>query len=177
MSETDTAKSDDDDGSPSDSFAMAIGYVCVEWGLLEGTFDRFMRQLFSWSHRDEITHILNINIRQADKIKIIEAVGAAYSPSPEWLERLNKTLRAVKLDIQPSRNRVVHDMWSIGQSDSASRRTRISKVSYPKYQLQVSAFSDTSTHISEVLNLVTKIREVSEELNRLATEYGEIRHR
>jgi hypothetical protein len=178
MSEIDSTTPDDDSRpSAADSCAMAIGYVCIEWGLLEGTFDRFMRQLFGWSHRDETTHILNMNIRQSEKITIIRAVGTAQSPSLDWLERLTRTLTTIDNDIRPLRNRFVHDMWLISQHEPLLRRTRTTKISRPQArQIEVSAFSDRSTQVSEILDLVTKIREASEELNRLADDYGAFRH-
>jgi hypothetical protein len=163
--------------SAPDSYAMAIGYVCIEWGLLEGTFDRFMRQLLNWTHRDEVTHILNMNIRLSEKITLIRAIGTMYSPSRRWLAKLTKALATVDGEIRPLRNRFVHDMWHVGESEPFSRRTRTTTITRPQsFQIQVTAFSDTATPLVEVLALVSKIRDVSEALNDLATEYGNLRH-
>jgi hypothetical protein len=68
-------------------------------------------------------------------------------------------------------------MWHVGQAEPFSRRTRTTTIQRPEaFKLQVGAFSDTVTPIAEIVELVTKIRDVAARLDALATEYGSRRH-
>ncbi len=158
-----------------DSYAMAIGYVCIEWALLEIAFDRLMRIVMGWTHRSEVTHALTVNIDMRSKMKILLAVSFISPPSDRWFDDLKDLCRTVEEALRPMRNRFVHDIW-FGPDEPFTRRTRGTKFSKPQsfQPVQLSNYVDTPTPVAEVWAFVRSIKEASERLNRSANEYYEL---
>jgi hypothetical protein len=161
-----------------DDYAMAIGYVCIQWGLLETTFDRLMRIIMHWSHRDEVTHVLTVNIDMRSKIKILLGVGLMYKPSAEWFDELKDVCHLVENSLRPKRNRFVHDIW-LSSQEPFLRRTRGTKLSKPRSDqpIQLTHYTDTPTPVAEVWAFVQEIKDALERLNGSANEYYEFKRR
>jgi hypothetical protein len=97
-------------------YAMAIGFLCIEWAQLELTVDRLLRIIMGWSHCSDVTHAIAANIDMHSKLKIVQAVGFIIRPSTasEWFNDLQRICNAIENESRPLRNRFVHDVWMGG---------------------------------------------------------------
>lgn len=92
--------------------AVAIGYVCIYWGLIEINLDKMVTYLTQFKDmKTAIIFAANMDIR--DKIDLLKALGFANKPDQEWYDEFARTLNIVNGDLRPRRNRYVHDIWTV----------------------------------------------------------------
>mgnify|MGYP006919674258 CR=1 FL=1 len=108
---------------------QAVGYVCVEWSLLEEAMDLMLASLIPLP-ADDVFRCISVNADIRAKIQM--AKGMCLAHGLEWSNDLITVLDYIDNDLRVTRNRYVHDSWGADPAIGTTQRQAMIKIAKPQ---------------------------------------------
>jgi hypothetical protein len=102
------AAQDDFEVSAYREYAPAIGWLCMQWALLETVFDRHLLRVLIPLEPSDVCNAVASAIDFRAKIQIALNVGLVVSLDRAWYDELAAVLGDVDENLRLKRNRIVH---------------------------------------------------------------------
>jgi hypothetical protein len=157
-----------------DDHAKAIGYLCMQFALLEITMEQLIAHLVPIPNGKVSLILANADIR--GKQKMLRGLGHIHKPSTRWFEILDEQLRALDGYIL-LRNRFIHDAWTTGPKFEPMRMERTTKIRRPQAHKPPELITNENIPVTadEIWSLVQKVTHSSVQIGflRAGLDLGE----
>ena len=104
----------------SDKHLQAIGFVSASWNALEDVALQYIGELLSIRNNTDLA-CLGAELEGRNRYAFLRALIHRKLRNKEHIEHLDKTISYIDNELRNSRNRVVHDLWSVTESGEPLR--------------------------------------------------------
>jgi hypothetical protein len=152
--------------------ATSVGYVCITFANLEYCINQYIPKLLScsWDSARAIMDATGTSFQA--RCDLVLKLASISHPSDEWFSVLEAHLNTVKNEICPLRNRLVHDVWSIGGAEIQQWDIRAPlKKPQSRAKPQISPIAQPERSLESIWDLVRVIWETEIALHVLRAIY------